>query len=225
MNTQLLRAKRWWLARRTADPAMRDWLQARLPAAQDWFTQVGFIAVDLETTALDAKKGEIASVGWVCIDRGMVQVASAQQYLITTPGGVGQSAVFHQLRDSELDRAESIRPVMLRFLQASQGRVLVFHNAILDMAFINRAYKRLYGAPMRTWVVDTLQLEKRRLLRGAETIKPDSLRLHACRARYGLPDYPAHDALTDAHATAELLIAWAAHYGGDKSVQLRDCLA
>lgn len=33
------------------------------------------------------------------------------------------------------------------------------------------------------------------------------LTLAGCRVRYGLPDYPAHNALVDALATAELLLA------------------
>ena len=62
------------------------------------------------------------------------------------------------------------------------------------------------------------------MLRQDAVIMPGSLRLHSCRQRYGLPHYPAHDALTDAVATAELLLAWAAHAGGRQEVRLGDCL-
>jgi DNA polymerase-3 subunit epsilon len=77
--------------------------------------------------------------------------------------------------------------------------------------------------PILAPVVDTLLLEQRRLLRANKGIKSGDLRLHYCRQRYGLPDYPAHDALTDALATAELLSAWAIHAGGKQGVRLKQC--
>jgi DNA polymerase-3 subunit epsilon len=46
------------------------------------------------------------------------------------------------------------------------------------------------------------------------------LRLAECRSRYNLPAYPAHNALMDALAAAELLLAQLDHKG--KKVRLTD---
>ena len=57
----------------------------------------------------------------------------------------------------------------------------------------------------------TLRLEKRLLLRRDRPIQTGDLALSGCRRRYHLPDYRAHNALCDALATAELLLAHIAH--------------
>ena len=54
---------------------------------------------------------------------------------------------------------------------------------------------------------ETVGLEHRLLTRRDQPILQGDLRLQACRERYGLPPLPAHNALSDALATAELLLA------------------
>jgi len=219
----------WWLSvkrRRLGvdQPGMQVFLDASLPAGNSHFEDVEFLVVDLETTSLDANNGEIASIGWVPIKNGVIQLAEAEQHFSKIDSGVGQSAVIHQIRDSELDGAASITGIMERFLEVAASKVLVFHNAELDMAFLNCLSQKLYATPVLAPVVDTLQLERRRLLRNESVLQSGILRLHSCRQRYNLPDYPGHDALTDAIATAELLLAWAACSGGKRGVYLTDCL-
>lgn len=220
----------WWLAfkrrRLNVDqPAMRSFLEAPLPAANTHFDELEFLVVDLETTSLDADNGEIVSIGWVPVKSGSIQLADAEHHFSKVDAGVGQSAVIHHIRDSELHGAASVTAIMNRFLAVAAGKVLVFHHAELDMAFLNRLSKKLYSAPLLAPIVDTLQLERRRLLRKESALAPGVLRLHRCRQRYNLPDYPGHDALTDAIATAELLLAWAVFSGGKRGVSLADCLA
>jgi DNA polymerase III subunit epsilon len=73
--------------------------------------------------------------------------------------------------------------------------------------------------------VDTLRIEQRRLALRQHAPQSGELRLEACRRRYGLPDYPAHDALVDAVAAAELLLAQASHAGGERGLTLGQLLA
>lgn len=200
------------------DAAARDFMAAALPAPGTDARRVPFLAVDLETTALDPAEGEIASIGWVPIDHNRVLLAGAEHHLIAVNHGVGQSAVFHQISDSELSAAESVGYALRRFLQVARGRVLVFHNAELDLGFLNAVMGKLFGVPLVAPIVDTLRLEQTKLLRVREGLAPGELRLFACRERYGLPDYPAHNALTDAIATAELLLAHIAHRGHDTTL-------
>ncbi|MGL5147516.1 MAG: hypothetical protein ACRC7Q_08495, partial [Plesiomonas shigelloides] len=46
-----------------------------------------------------------------------------------------------------------------------------------------------------------------RLLKAHAVVQQGSLRLGACRQRYGLPVYSAHTAMVDALGCAELLLA------------------
>ena len=120
------------------------------------------------------------------IQNGRIQLAQAEHYFSTIKAGVGQSAVIHQIRDSELDNALPIAVIMQRLLEVAAGKVLVFHNASLDMDFLNTVAGKLYAAPLVVPVVDTLILEQRKMRRSDTVIKPGALRLHSCRQRYGL---------------------------------------
>jgi DNA polymerase-3 subunit epsilon len=60
-------------------------------------------------------------------------------------------------------------------------------------------------------VVGTLLQEEALLRRHGRIIEPGALRLQDCRSRYNLLHVHGHNALLDALATAELLIAMAAH--------------
>lgn len=206
-----LRLRRLAYARRVSGTALQQCWQAPLPVTgRDW-RQVSFLVVDAEMSSLDVNSGELLSVGWLGVEGGSVALDSARHYLIRPQNSVGQSATIHSLRDCELTGAEGGDVVLSRFLQAAAGKVLVFHNAALDMAFLNRVSREAFNAPILLPVVDTLLQEERLLRRREVPIKPGDLRLHACRERYKLPPYQGHNALLDALATAELLIALAAH--------------
>ncbi len=181
-----------------------------------------FLVVDTETSALTTQEGELLSIGWVVIKNNSVQMSSSKHLLLQVENSVGQSAVIHQLRDCELEGGISPQTMMQEFLQQAAGRILVFHHADLDLAFLNLLSQQLYGLPLLLPHVDTLQIEKSKLLRKHQHIEQGSLRLSACRERYNLPAYPAHNALMDALATAELLLAQVASNGQEG--RLRDLL-
>ncbi len=216
----LLRLRRLRYREKVAGTALQACWQMPLPSTGSDWRRVSFLVCDAEMSSLEVSEGELLSVGWVSIEGGAVVLASARHHLIRAEKTVGQSAAIHQLRDCELQGAETYQAVLPRFLAAAAGKVLVFHNAALDLAFINRLCRREYGAPLLLPVADTLLLEKQRLRRRDLPIRPGDLRLQGCRDRYQLPSYPAHNALVDALATAELLIAHAQHRGGTDGLQL-----
>jgi DNA polymerase-3 subunit epsilon len=217
-----LRLRRLAYARRVESTALQvAWKQPLPSRGADWF-DASFLVVDAEMSSLDAASGELLSLGWVVVERGAFALDSARHHLIQASKSVGQSATIHQLRDCELTEAESGEKVLEYFLAAAAGKVLVFHNAALDMAFLNRLSRRYCDAPLLMPVVDTLRLEEMLMHRAEVPIQSGSLRLQACRDRYNLPVYPAHNALLDAMATAELLIAHAKHRGGREHLRLRD---
>jgi len=181
-----------------------------------------YLVVDLEMTSLDVRTGEILSIGWVIIRKGIILLDSAEHHIIHSNQSVGQSATIHQLRDCEVEQGLSITEISARFLEVAVNKTLVFHHAPLDTAFLDKASRAIYGAPLLLQVIDTLNLEKIKLMKHQEHIKQGELRLAACRDRYNLPLYPAHNALMDALATAELLLAIANHKGEDTT--LRDLL-
>jgi len=200
-----LSLQRTWWRRKTSNPQLSALLSAPLP--HKGFANTRYVVVDLETTALEPEQGEIASIAWVVIEQGRIQLNQSRYFHVALEREVGQSAVFHQLTDSDLETGVSVTVAIEALLQAIGNSVLVFHNAQLDMGFINKVVKSLWGAPLLVPVVDTLQLEHKRLLQRTEAIQPGDLRLFQCRQRYGLPAVALHDALGDALATAELWLA------------------
>lgn len=202
----VLQLRRWQYRQRVQPVLQQCWLQT-----PKWRSgsveQYGFLAIDLETSSLSVRDGEVVSMGWVAIDGGEIQLSSARHFMVLGAQSVGRSAEIHQLRDCERESGFSVTEAMTELIRAAQGRVLLFHNASLDMDFLNALSLTSYGAPLLLPYIDTLEQERQRLLRHRELLKAGELRLANCRRRYHLPDYPAHNAFNDALATAELFLA------------------
>lgn len=214
-----------WHRWRTTDGPMASFLEEPLPALRTDVHELEFVVLDLEMTGLDPHRDEVASLGYVMIQKGRIRLAQARHRLVQTEGSVGQSATLHGLVDAHLAEGAPLRTVLEELLDDLAGRVLVVHHAPLDLGFLNAACRRLWDAPLVTRVVDTLALAHQRHHRGTHSEpREGELRLHALRARYGLPRYRAHNALSDALATAELFLALTAHRAGPDRLPLRALL-
>ena len=167
----------------------------------------GFVVIDCEMTGLNPSKDELLSIGWVRVQNHNIDMQSARHRLVKSAANVGQSATIHMIRDCELQEGQSIDDVLRELLIDARGFLPVFHNASLDLAFLNRATEHALGAPWWPSYVDTLLAEKRLLERHSEIPKQGALTLAQCRQRYNLPAYHGHNAMVDAVATAELLLA------------------
>lgn len=224
MRRLALRLQRWRAARRAEDTAYKRLLRSPIPRTSATFTETEFACLDIETTGVDARSAEMLSIGWVVIRRGRVEMATAQSAIVRPPGEVGESAAVHGLTDTLCEAGEDARHVMERLLRVLRRRVLVVHYAGLDKALLDRICRRHFGGPLLVPVVDTLALERRVHSRRHHLDEKQSLRLGDLRRAYSLPQYAQHDALGDAIATAELLLAMVAERGGRASIRLRDLL-
>ena len=204
---RLLSLRRFYYGKKTTHAMAKDWLTTALPSADCAADTVPYLVVDLEMTGLNYRSDKVLSLGWVAIDGGMISLGSAQHLYIMRRQSVGQSAAIHQIRDVDLEQGVTESQAMEALLEATRGRVLVFHNADLDCQFINQALRRHLQIPLLNPIVDTMMLEKMAFDRANKAVTPGSLRLANCRQRYNLPNYPGHNAKVDALATAELLLA------------------
>ncbi|KZX75314.1 hypothetical protein A3715_03540 [Oleiphilus sp. HI0009] len=84
------------------------------------------------------------------------------------------------------------------------GAVAVFHHARLDLAFLQKVARENYGCPLIFDYVDTMVIERTLMEKQGSA---GAIQLEVCRDRYGLPKAYAHNALSDAIATAEFLCA------------------
>ncbi|ASJ96442.1 exonuclease domain-containing protein [Shewanella marisflavi] len=213
-----------WRALLAKDATLKAYQQALLDTMDKPLNEAELLAIDLEMTGLNAHFDQILSIGLVPIRQGQLVLKEAQHKLVQIEGSVGQSATIHGILDNHLDAALSPEQAMAWFLAETQGKVLVAHHAPLDLAFLQTGIQAYLGEKTQLLAIDTLLLEKRRLLRQHEHLQEGSLRLGKSRARYGLPVYAAHNALIDALACGELLLAQIAAMGGMDSVKLTELL-
>jgi DNA polymerase-3 subunit epsilon len=190
---------------------------------------VVYWALDLETGGLDATTDAILAVGMTPIRAGTIRLGEAYATLVRPEDGRNidpRSVQAHQLVWGEVKEAppvEEVLPEVARRIE--EGAMLVHHQGI-DVEFLKRAFKRKgmrWPAPP---VIDTVEL----LIRSAKKsrfLNPDhldhlpTLNLGKARREYGLPDYAAHDALTDAIAAAELFLVLRRKLGAKSLRDLR----
>lgn len=196
-----------------ASGALADFYAVPFPADDTPASELGLLSLDFETTGLDASCDQILSIGFVPVDGDAITLAGAAHRVLAASTEVGQSAVFHGITDDQLAAGMPVPEAVAETLAALKGRVLLAHFAKIETEFLSLVCERLYGAPLVVPVVDTLVLHDKLVNRGFDDeALAGQLRLWNARTRYGLPVYKAHNALTDAVATAELYLAHVAEF-------------
>ncbi|MDN3484520.1 3'-5' exonuclease [Pseudoalteromonas sp. APC 3224] len=183
-----------------------------------------YLVIDLELTGLDPKQHEIVSVAWVLIDNQCIKNSQSQHIVNKEVKSLEQSPVFHGISTDSVAQGQSLQSILMSLSAHFSDCILVFHNAMLDWGFLKLALKNAGITQRPKLIIDTLQIEKKRLLQHASDIKLDDLTLNECRNRYDLPSYHCHHALTDAQATAELLLAQCHQISRGKELQLRSII-
>jgi DNA polymerase III subunit epsilon len=174
---------------------------------------VVYWALDLETGGLDAGKDPILAVGMVPIRSGRIRLGESYRTLVR-PGTrpIDPASVrAHQLVSGEVRDAPPIDDVLPEIARRLAGNALVVHQKGIDVAFLQEACRRTGMRWPGPKVIDTvdllLRIAKQSRFKTPELpLERPALMLPLARDVHGLPPYQAHDALTDAIATAELFL-------------------
>ncbi|WP_257181321.1 3'-5' exonuclease [Corynebacterium cystitidis] len=173
-----------------------------------------FLAIDVETTGLKPGRDQLVSVGWVPITNRVIELGQAG-YMVVEGAVVGKSATVHGVTDDDVARdGRPAGEVLAAVREALEGRRLLAHFAQMETGFLSQLHKQVRGSAWKFHddeVVDTFAMERRHMERMATYPRGEDLRLARVRARYGLPVYRNHNALTDAIACAEVYLAITAH--------------
>jgi len=212
-------------AQRCTRPGLTGYFEEGAALGVDRLRNTPLISVDLEMTGLDARKNRIVAIGWTHLDNGRVRFASNRHLLINTGQSVGHSAAIHELMDNDVSRGVPLEAGLRALFEAARGRVWLFHHASLDVAFLQQACVPWAGVTMPFMVLDTMQMELAIRKRRNLPVQHGELRLNRLCANYNLPAYTAHNALIDACATAELLLAIAGQMDSAESLRLRPHLS
>lgn len=196
---------------RSQPGALHDYLATPLVSHKTQCDDLSIVALDLETTGLDPRKDKILSYGLVEIQHMTIKLETAHHQLITIDEEIPEeSAVIHQITDDQAATGIGIKLALREILERLAGKVMLVHYSMIELNFLSAVCQRLYGAPFLIPTIDTLVLAQRLFERRNHTVQTGDLRLFNLRPRYNLPNYKAHNALSDALATAELFLAMAA---------------
>lgn len=170
-----------------------------------------FVALDTELTGLDQRNDAIVAIGAVRIEG--LQIAAGKNFYShvrpkrSLPKG---STLIHRLTPDQLEDAPELKRVLPDLVDFIGADLIVGHWIGLDMAFINRAAKRLLHGPLHNPYIDSMKLARvyqERQNRGYYAgIGVGSLSLTALSNTYNLPRFEQHDALGDAFQAACLFL-------------------
>lgn len=216
------------LASEARTPLLQRFYQAGMVSPDTPLAEVPLMAMDFETTGLNADRDDIVSIGLVPLSLQRIRLSGSRHWILKPNAALrDESVVIHHITHSEVESAPDLERILEELLGIMAGKVVVVHHRNIERNFLDAALKRRIGEGILFPVIDTLELEARlhRRRRPGPLARlfgrrPVSIRLPESRARYHLPHYHAHHALTDALACAELFQAQVAHrFSPDTPVQ------
>jgi len=214
------------LLKNTSSSVMREYLDKPFPGKKSLISELDIVSLDIETTGLDPNKDKIVSIGLVNIERLGINLESCWHEIIKVKKSLNEdSVVIHKITDDQTAVGMALDNVIPKLLERLQGKILLAHNAKVEMGFINKACQNLYNTEFVIPVIDTQLLSIRSLDRTNQVYKSNELRLFNLRRTYNLPTYKAHNALMDAIATAELFLVMANKISPGKTAKLSEFLS
>lgn len=202
------------------DSRLKHFYDASTYEGETPLKEINFVALDFETTGLDAQKNSIISIGLVPFTLQRIACREAKHWFVTPEDKLQEdSIIIHGITHSDLKGAPDLLRILEHLLDELAGKVVVVHYRRIERDFFDAALRSLINEGIVFPVVDTMQIEAniqksrpKSMLTWFKKTQPVSIRLAKSRTRYNLPTYPPHDALTDAIATAELLQAQILHH-------------
>lgn len=187
---------------------LKTFLSTPFPEPDTLIIKTPILSVDFETTGLHAINDKLLSVGCVELTHQQIILPSCYHQVIKSKGDLKASnVVIHQITDDVKAKGSDLATVVEALLKALAGKVMLVHFARIEKQFLQQACIELYGMAPTIPIIDTLAIAKRRFDKSDTPYDPSELRLSNLRERYNLPRHHAHNALSDAVATAELLLA------------------
>lgn len=192
-----------------------DYANAPWPASDTPIRETPLLALDFELDGL--KHGaDLLQAGWVGFTARSIPLESANSVDIRSAATLNRKAVtIHGIGEQRAAAGAPLKDVVDALIADLAGKVLVAHGASIEVAALSAAVRRVYGVALPIRSVCTLALERSL---SPNRVGNEAYRLGTARSRYGLPAYQGHDALGDAIAAAELLLAQLSRMPEDTSV-------
>jgi len=171
--------------------------------------QCRYSVIDTELTGLHYKNDSVVSIGSVSMTGGRIHLGGTFYEMIRPRTALrSESIVVHHIMPSEVMDKPPAGTVISDLLKFCKGTVVVGHFLSLDLHFLNKELKAVFGSPFPNLVADTWRIHSwiRHQTESAcrdfgEHGEHDLLTL---AKKYSVPVARAHDALGDAFITAQL---------------------
>ncbi len=118
-----------------------------------------YTVFDVETTGLSANMNELIEIGATKLKDGLV-VDSFQTFIKIDKPLSAFTTELTGITDADLSEGVELKEALLQFKKFCDGTVLVAHNAIFDMQFMNSNYIRVLNYQIDNPVIDTLELSR-----------------------------------------------------------------
>ena len=118
-----------------------------------------FVVFDTELTGLKAKKDSIVSIGAVKVRGGRILLGETFYGQVDPRTALtAGSVIIHGITPTEAAGSPRIDTLLPQFLEFCDDSLMAGHVVSIDLQFLNREMKELYGKPLRNRVVDTYKL-------------------------------------------------------------------
>lgn len=187
-------------------------LKKQIPLALDRsipVTEARYVVIDTELTGLNEQKDQIISIGALKLSGGRIEIGNAF-YRLVKPGALfkPESVVIHGITPSDVKQSREIDGILSEFLEFCGNDILLGHCVLIDMTFLNREMKRVFGRTSQNSVIDTYKvyewLRQRRHSDPCFSSVPKDPALYEIAQCFDIPVRGAHEAIIDAFITAQL---------------------
>ena len=176
-----------------------------------------FAVVDLETTGFNPAKDRIVQMAAVVMDgRGRVVDTFDTVVRPESPDQYEHGAEHvHGISREMVQNGMPLHQALQKIWSITEGRVFTAHNARFDVSFLEAESKRVGMGRQIDRYLDTLALA-----RSADKEKQRKHSLEALCEHYGVERERAHEAMSDAKATAQILMQLISELGVSSQDQL-----
>ena len=106
-------AKRKRLLKKVPSGPLHDFLSVPFPSLDTPLSELPILAVDFETTGLDAKADKLLSVGFVTLAQQQIQLKSSYHQIIKAKTRLEASnVIIHQITDDQKDQGKPLNVVV-----------------------------------------------------------------------------------------------------------------
>ena len=173
--------------------------------------KIPFVVIDTELTGLDMKRDSVISVGAIKMAGTRIELGRSFYRLVSPRADFKREGIMvHGITPDDVAAKPSLDVVADELLAFCGDRILVGHFFSIDLGFLGREAPAVKAADLRSRAVDTVRIyswieQQRHRHAGDFAVPEGALNLVAIALSHGIRVGGAHNALTDAFITAQLL--------------------